>query len=223
MKSSFETAIILVSCFIIQIVGQFKIIDLNNINVTNSNTELRKVNLVQIKPIIQAINNHSTTKLSTKSIQQTSRSFPQIAQTSTQSETSENKFIKLSIVNSAAAVDRPSKRNSGQASIKESKNSTSFGEQVKTSKPLLTSKFGSIVGYAKKSKLRTNSNAKNSVNDTMLMQNLFNSTINTSPTKARRYKYRAFKSRCRCERIWNCARIQISVARCAPDFFMCCL
>ncbi|XP_065095018.1 uncharacterized protein LOC135716259 [Ochlerotatus camptorhynchus] len=37
-----------------------------------------------------------------------------------------------------------------------------------------------------------------------------------------RYKRRKYKSKCRCERIWNCPRIQISIARCAPDYFMCC-
>ncbi|XP_055529551.1 uncharacterized protein LOC129721246 [Wyeomyia smithii] len=37
-----------------------------------------------------------------------------------------------------------------------------------------------------------------------------------------RYKRRKYKSKCRCERIWNCPRIQLSIARCAPDYFMCC-
>ncbi|KAG4072037.1 hypothetical protein HA402_015536 [Bradysia odoriphaga] len=36
-------------------------------------------------------------------------------------------------------------------------------------------------------------------------------------------KYRnKYKSRCRCERIWNCPKIQISIQRCEPDYFMCC-
>ncbi|XP_058834467.1 uncharacterized protein LOC131691819 isoform X2 [Topomyia yanbarensis] len=37
-----------------------------------------------------------------------------------------------------------------------------------------------------------------------------------------RYKRRKYKTKCRCERIWNCPRIQLSVARCDPDYFMCC-
>ncbi|XP_037036391.1 uncharacterized protein LOC119074381 [Bradysia coprophila] len=36
-------------------------------------------------------------------------------------------------------------------------------------------------------------------------------------------KYRnKYKSKCRCERIWNCPKIQISIQRCEPDYFMCC-
>ncbi|KAJ6636259.1 hypothetical protein Bhyg_14847 [Pseudolycoriella hygida] len=36
-------------------------------------------------------------------------------------------------------------------------------------------------------------------------------------------KYRnKYKSKCRCERISNCPKIQISIQRCQPDYFMCC-
>lgn len=31
-----------------------------------------------------------------------------------------------------------------------------------------------------------------------------------------------YKSRCRCERISNCPRIQLSVSRCEPNYFLCC-
>lgn len=34
--------------------------------------------------------------------------------------------------------------------------------------------------------------------------------------------YRKFRSRCRCERIWNCPKLQITVPRCPEDYFMCC-
>ncbi|XP_022831439.1 uncharacterized protein LOC111359947 isoform X2 [Spodoptera litura] len=33
---------------------------------------------------------------------------------------------------------------------------------------------------------------------------------------------RKFRSRCRCEKIWNCAKLQISVPRCPEEYFMCC-
>lgn len=33
---------------------------------------------------------------------------------------------------------------------------------------------------------------------------------------------RRFRSRCRCEKIWNCAKLQISVPRCPEEYFMCC-
>ncbi|CAB3220356.1 unnamed protein product [Arctia plantaginis] len=33
---------------------------------------------------------------------------------------------------------------------------------------------------------------------------------------------RRFRSRCKCEKIWNCAKLQISVARCPDEYFLCC-
>ncbi|XP_072939581.1 uncharacterized protein [Epargyreus clarus] len=33
---------------------------------------------------------------------------------------------------------------------------------------------------------------------------------------------RKFKSRCRCEKIWNCPKLQITVPRCPDEYFMCC-
>ncbi|XP_052739211.1 uncharacterized protein LOC112050722 isoform X2 [Bicyclus anynana] len=33
---------------------------------------------------------------------------------------------------------------------------------------------------------------------------------------------RGFKSRCRCERIWNCPKLQITVPRCPDEYFLCC-
>lgn len=39
--------------------------------------------------------------------------------------------------------------------------------------------------------------------------------------KITRYR-NSFKTRCRCERISNCPRIQITIHRCAQDYFMCC-
>ncbi|XP_068623802.1 uncharacterized protein [Battus philenor] len=33
---------------------------------------------------------------------------------------------------------------------------------------------------------------------------------------------RKFRSNCRCEKIWNCPRLQISVPRCPNEYFMCC-
>lgn len=35
-------------------------------------------------------------------------------------------------------------------------------------------------------------------------------------------KKRRYRSRCRCEKISNCPRIQISVARCPSEYFLCC-
>lgn len=40
--------------------------------------------------------------------------------------------------------------------------------------------------------------------------------------KANKYNYRKYKSKCRCEKISNCPKIQISVPRCPRDYFMCC-
>ncbi|XP_028029539.1 uncharacterized protein LOC114242548 [Bombyx mandarina] len=33
---------------------------------------------------------------------------------------------------------------------------------------------------------------------------------------------RRFRSRCRCEKIWNCPKLQISVPRCPEEQFLCC-
>ncbi|CAK1552365.1 unnamed protein product [Leptosia nina] len=33
---------------------------------------------------------------------------------------------------------------------------------------------------------------------------------------------RRFKSRCRCEKIWNCPKLQITVPRCPDEYFLCC-
>lgn len=33
---------------------------------------------------------------------------------------------------------------------------------------------------------------------------------------------RRFRSRCRCEKIWNCAKLQITVPRCPDEYFLCC-
>lgn len=33
---------------------------------------------------------------------------------------------------------------------------------------------------------------------------------------------RKFRSRCRCEKIWNCAKLQITVPRCPNEYFLCC-
>ncbi|CAH2052627.1 unnamed protein product, partial [Iphiclides podalirius] len=33
---------------------------------------------------------------------------------------------------------------------------------------------------------------------------------------------RKFRSKCRCEKIWNCPKLQISVPRCPDEYFLCC-
>ncbi|CAF4804737.1 unnamed protein product [Pieris macdunnoughi] len=33
---------------------------------------------------------------------------------------------------------------------------------------------------------------------------------------------RKFKSHCRCEKIWNCPKLQITVPRCPNEYFLCC-
>ncbi|XP_046964240.1 uncharacterized protein LOC124533121 [Vanessa cardui] len=41
-------------------------------------------------------------------------------------------------------------------------------------------------------------------------------------TKVDRPYKRKFKSRCRCEKIENCPKLQITVPRCPNDYFLCC-
>jgi hypothetical protein len=38
----------------------------------------------------------------------------------------------------------------------------------------------------------------------------------------KRLKLRPYKTKCRCEKIWNCTKMQMSIARCPADTFMCC-
>ncbi|XP_032527717.2 uncharacterized protein LOC116777991 isoform X1 [Danaus plexippus] len=33
---------------------------------------------------------------------------------------------------------------------------------------------------------------------------------------------RKFKSHCRCEKIWNCPKLQITIPRCPNEYFLCC-
>lgn len=33
---------------------------------------------------------------------------------------------------------------------------------------------------------------------------------------------RRFRSKCRCEKIWNCPKLQITVPRCPNEYFLCC-
>ncbi|CAH0595298.1 unnamed protein product [Chrysodeixis includens] len=44
----------------------------------------------------------------------------------------------------------------------------------------------------------------------------FSQNLIASPGKRR------FRSRCRCEKIWNCVKLQISVPRCPEEYFLCC-
>ncbi|XP_030040234.2 uncharacterized protein LOC115455704 isoform X2 [Manduca sexta] len=67
-------------------------------------------------------------------------------------------------------------------------------------------------------------------------ENLDSKTSNVSPKLTYFQKYggsfshnliessgkRRFRSRCRCEKIWNCPKLQITVPRCPEEYFMCC-
>ncbi|XP_053666460.1 uncharacterized protein LOC128715579 [Anopheles marshallii] len=194
-----------------QIAGQFKIVNLNTANLTSSssNRTTGSVNFVQIKPIVIA-NSSTFTELPAKSANEASRA---LQQDKFPAMMVENKFIKLSIVNSTTFDNKTRERKIQQAVANARQNELPTEIWVKTHRPLTDTKFASVVGYAKKSKIR-------SMMQTELDDPPKKSTATSS--KSGRNKYRNFKSRCRCERIWNCVRIQISVARCAPDFFMCC-
>uniref|UniRef100_A0A182R2R6 Uncharacterized protein n=1 Tax=Anopheles funestus TaxID=62324 RepID=A0A182R2R6_ANOFN len=192
-----------------QITGQFKIVNLNTANLTNpSNGTARGVNFVQIKPIVIATGSVHT-ELSTKSMNESSRA---LQQEKLPTMMVENRFIKLSIVNSTTIGNKTRERKIQQAITNARQNELPSEVWSKTHRPLTNTKFASVVGYAKKSKIRSATQTEPDPPKTSAPES----------SKMRRNKYRNFKSRCRCERIWNCVRIQISVARCAPDFFMCC-
>lgn len=48
------------------------------------------------------------------------------------------------------------------------------------------------------------------------------STSKPATTNSKNGKYRGYRSKCRCEKIWKCQKMQISIARCPHDHFMCC-
>ncbi|XP_052897905.1 uncharacterized protein LOC128304729 [Anopheles moucheti] len=194
-----------------QIAGQFKIVNHNTANLTTypSNGTTRSVNFVQIKPIVIA-NSSTFAELAAKSANEAPRA---LQQDKLPAMMVENKFIKLSIVNSTTFGNKTRERKIQQAVANARQNELPSAVRGKTHRPLTNTKFASVVGYAKKSKI-------GSTTQTELDGERKKSTAASSKTG--RNKYRNFKSRCRCERIWNCVRIQISVARCAPDFFMCC-
>lgn len=50
---------------------------------------------------------------------------------------------------------------------------------------------------------------------------IFHNAVNLKNLKAAKYRNH-YKSRCRCERISNCPKIQIAVHRCEPNYFLCC-
>lgn len=49
----------------------------------------------------------------------------------------------------------------------------------------------------------------------------YGSALSTNLIDTRSSK-RRYRSKCRCERIWNCPKLQISVPRCPEEYFMCC-
>lgn len=67
-------------------------------------------------------------------------------------------------------------------------------------------KFLPKLSYLKKSK-------KNSVST---------NSLNTFIAKTNKPYKRKFKSRCRCEKIDNCPKLQITVPRCPDEYFLCC-
>ncbi|XP_035912671.1 uncharacterized protein LOC118512396 isoform X2 [Anopheles stephensi] len=193
------------------ITGQFKIVNLNDGNrAFPSNGTTGSVTLVQIKPILTTANSSMSTELlHTKLANESGRALEHGMMV-------ENKFIKLSIVGNSTSTGNKTRERKSQQTVRTDGRQNElllYGDRSKTDRPL-TNGDKTVVGYAKRSKIRSTSRADQGVNAQTSAESL--------ASKVRRHKYRNFKSRCRCERIWNCARIQISVARCAPDYFMCC-
>ncbi|XP_038212795.1 uncharacterized protein LOC119832995 [Zerene cesonia] len=46
--------------------------------------------------------------------------------------------------------------------------------------------------------------------------------VNAAKNLVERVGKRKYKSRCRCEKIWNCPKLQITVPRCPDEYFLCC-
>lgn len=62
---------------------------------------------------------------------------------------------------------------------------------------------------------------QNSLPDNTSQAIYFNNAIDLKLHKNAKYRNH-YKSKCSCERISNCPKIQISVSRCKPNYFLCC-
>uniref|UniRef100_A0A182LZT2 Uncharacterized protein n=1 Tax=Anopheles culicifacies TaxID=139723 RepID=A0A182LZT2_9DIPT len=112
-----------------QISGQFKIVNLNTANLTYpSNGTTRSVNFVQIKPIVIANSSAFTELQPSKSMNESSRA---LQQEKLPAMMIENKFIKLSIVNSTTTGNRTRERK-----IQQTRQNELSSETWKRSEPL---------------------------------------------------------------------------------------
>uniref|UniRef100_A0AAG5D1Z1 Uncharacterized protein n=1 Tax=Anopheles atroparvus TaxID=41427 RepID=A0AAG5D1Z1_ANOAO len=199
--------------------GQFKIVDLGYANKIDPNSGKISVNLVQIKPLIQVNDSNTQSPFVKKPV----RFFRKGVNTADMPQ--ENKFITLQIVNASALKNNSNYHVANMQPMSGGiTNKLLFRGRITTTK-LITRKNSNLtfVDHAKRKPQQSNTSAPTISPITGLKLETYPSEDRTQPPqKADRNKYRSFKSRCRCERLWNCARIQISVARCAPDFFICC-
>ncbi|XP_062560350.1 uncharacterized protein LOC134224787 [Armigeres subalbatus] len=205
--------------------AQFKILGVSS---SRSNNRGSKLELVQIKAL-QAGAKESVQSRSFQEAPTTSTSIDTTATTEmSQLDTQTSKIIKLQIMDSAVAHNISSREGKLQYDNLRTDN------DIINISPLRPSSFagGPVSSHRRRA---TGSVKLTGDSDLFYIQKPSSPAPfkkNNQPPKEndiqigdfviQRYKRRKYKSKCRCERIWNCPRIQISIARCAPDYFMCC-
>lgn len=207
--------------------AQFKILGIAS---NRANSGDSKLELVQIKPL----KSDSTESIQSRSFQDVpistlSPNGTTIATTerSTTVEAQTSKIIKLQIMNSTAA------RNASNREGKLQYENHRTDNDIINISPLRSSSL--ISGPSSSHRRRATGSVKlTGDSDLFYIQKPSSpapfkkhhqpkeNDVTAKDFAIQRYKRRKYKSKCRCERIWNCPRIQISIARCAPDFFMCC-
>lgn len=207
--------------------AQFKILGVTS---GRSNSGDTKIELVQIKPLklgtMASIESRSFQDAPTSTISPTS-STTATPERSTTIETQTSKIIKLQIMNSTAARNVSTREGKLQY-----ENHRTDNDIINIS-PLRPSSLSSGPSSSHRRRA-TGSIRLTGDSDLFYIQKPSSpapfkkhhqpkeNDVQSSEFAIQRYKRRKYKSKCRCERIWNCPRIQISIARCAPDFFMCC-
>ncbi|XP_058065762.1 uncharacterized protein LOC131215390 [Anopheles bellator] len=197
-------------------IGQFKIIDPSSGSITHPDSEKTNVTLVQIIPLVTK----NMTDLPMMSMLESVRSFDSEP---VQADVKENRFVKLHIVDSSSRRNTTNRVSKLRPADTNRTNDVATSGEKNKNKLIRKASANAIKGYAKRNSQHAKADTLTATTSNNVLKEQLQPAVTTeSSTRARRHKYRKFKSRCRCERIWNCARIQISVARCAPDYFMCC-
>ncbi|XP_055627343.1 uncharacterized protein LOC129769248 [Toxorhynchites rutilus septentrionalis] len=214
-------------CLAKQSVAQFKILGITS---GRTNNDSREVTLIQINPLHEntsdMVKHRSQGYVPVQNDNSTSKPKP-ITETTIIVENQPSKIIKLQIINDTVASNTSTR----EAKLQYDKRRTDNSIINITPLKITSSSANRLTSYHRRRatssiKLAGDSELfyihKPSTSAPFRKHDLPKTNDIAADFVNQRYKRRKFKSRCRCERIWNCSRIQMSVGRCAPDYFMCC-